>query len=191
VEHATKTLFPNYFNGSEIVIAGKLVDKKLDKLHVEVTASNSKKFLILKRDVPMEPQKVENEVPGGPRPISDGEEDPNHIERLWSYLTVKELLSSWLQSNDKQEKEKLRQKAQALALSYRFLTPFTALKLKKPALHTDRLEEDHGMSAVTGPQTVMQSLRGADMQPGSAAPEAARREEHGPQCPFSLLVRAW
>uniref|UniRef100_A0A250Y668 Inter-alpha-trypsin inhibitor heavy chain H5 n=2 Tax=Castor canadensis TaxID=51338 RepID=A0A250Y668_CASCN len=180
VEHATKTLFPNYFNGSEIVIAGKLVDKKLDKLHVEVTASNSKKFLILKRDVPMEPQKVENEVPGGPRPISDGEEDPNHIERLWSYLTVKELLSSWLQSNDKQEKEKLRQKAQALALSYRFLTPFTALKLKKPALHTDRLEEDHGMSAVTGPQTVMQSLRGADMQP-----EPALKKPYNPRVKIS------
>uniref|UniRef100_U6CWY0 Inter-alpha-trypsin inhibitor heavy chain family, member 5 n=1 Tax=Neovison vison TaxID=452646 RepID=U6CWY0_NEOVI len=56
VEQATRTLFPNYFNGSEIVIAGKLADSKAGQLHVEVTASNSKKFVILKTDVPVEPQ---------------------------------------------------------------------------------------------------------------------------------------
>ncbi|KAM4828654.1 inter-alpha-trypsin inhibitor heavy chain H5 [Thomomys bottae] len=165
VEHATKTLFPNYFNGSEIVIAGKLVDRKLDQLHVEVTASNSKKFLILKTDVPVEPQQVGNDVTGSPRLVGDGEEDANHIERLWSYLTVKELLSSWLQSNNRQEKEQLRQKAQALARNYRFLTPFTSMRLRKLELHTDTLEDPRGMSAVTGPETVVQSLGGTGMQP--------------------------
>ncbi|XP_048223497.1 inter-alpha-trypsin inhibitor heavy chain H5-like [Perognathus longimembris pacificus] len=168
VEHATKTLFPNYFNGSEIVIAGKLVDRKLDQLHVEVTASNSKKFLILKTDVPVEPQKVGNDITGSPRSAGDGEEDSNYIERLWSYLTVKELLSSWLQSNNRQEKEQLRQKAQALAMSSHFLTPFTSMRLRKPQLHTDTLEDPRGMSAVTGPETVVQSLRGTGMQPEPA-----------------------
>ncbi|EHA99722.1 Inter-alpha-trypsin inhibitor heavy chain H5 [Heterocephalus glaber] len=166
VEHATKTVFPNYFNGSEIVIAGKLVDKKTDQLHVEVTASNSKKFVILKTDVPVEPQKVGSGVPGSPSSRGDGEEDPNHIERLWSYLTVKGLLSSWVQSDNEQEKERLRQKAQDLAMSYHFLTPFTSMKLKKLLLHEDTLEVARGMSAVTGPETVMQSLRGSTMQPG-------------------------
>uniref|UniRef100_A0A452U904 Inter-alpha-trypsin inhibitor heavy chain 5 n=1 Tax=Ursus maritimus TaxID=29073 RepID=A0A452U904_URSMA len=41
VEQTTRTLFPNYFNGSEIVIAGKLADRKVGQLHVEVTASNT------------------------------------------------------------------------------------------------------------------------------------------------------
>ncbi|XP_006150108.1 inter-alpha-trypsin inhibitor heavy chain H5 isoform X1 [Tupaia chinensis] len=158
VEHVTKTLFPNYFNGSEIIIAGKLVDKQLDQLHVEVTASNSKKFVVLKTDVPVEPLKAGD----------DSEEDPNHIERLWSHLTMKELMSSWLQSDNEQEKEQLRQKAQALSVSYHFLTPFTSMKLRKPALHTDKPEDAYGMSAATGPATVMQSLRGGtSMQPGS------------------------
>ncbi|XP_005383929.1 PREDICTED: inter-alpha-trypsin inhibitor heavy chain H5 isoform X1 [Chinchilla lanigera] len=166
VEHATKTVFPNYFNGSEIVIAGKLVDRKTDQLHVEVTASNSKKFVILKTDVPVEPQKVRSGVPGSPSSRGDGEEDPNHIEHLWSYLTVKELLSSWLQSDNEQEKERLRQKAQDLAMSYHFLTPFTTMKLRTPVLQENTLEVARGMSAATGPETVMQSLRGASMKPG-------------------------
>ncbi|PNJ57912.1 ITIH5 isoform 5 [Pongo abelii] len=166
VVQATKTLFPNYFNGSEIIIAGKLVDRKLDHLHVEVTASNSKKFVILKTDVPVGPQKAGKDVTGSPRPGGDGERDPNHIERLWSYLTTKELLSSWLQSDDEPEKERLRQRAQALAVSYRFLTPFTSMKLRGPVPRTDGLEEAHGMSAAMGPEPVVQSVRGAGTQPG-------------------------
>ncbi|KAF6130531.1 inter-alpha-trypsin inhibitor heavy chain 5 [Phyllostomus discolor] len=168
VEQATRTLFPNYFNGSEIIIAGKLVDRKMDRLHVEVTASNSKKFVVLKTDVPLEPPKVENDATGSTRPKGDGEEDPNHLKRLWSYLTMKELLNSWLQSDDKREKEQLRQKAQALAVNSRFLTPFTSMKLKKPALQTKKLEESYGMSAAMGPETVTQSLQGSNLQTGPA-----------------------
>uniref|UniRef100_G1RMC2 Inter-alpha-trypsin inhibitor heavy chain 5 n=1 Tax=Nomascus leucogenys TaxID=61853 RepID=G1RMC2_NOMLE len=97
-----QTLFPNYFNGSEIIIAGKLVDRKLDHLHVEVTASNSKKFVILKTDVPVGPQKAGKDSTGSPRPGGDGDGDPNHLD-------------SWLQSDDELEKERLRQQAQALA----------------------------------------------------------------------------
>ncbi|XP_075408523.1 inter-alpha-trypsin inhibitor heavy chain H5 [Tenrec ecaudatus] len=171
VKQATQTLFPNYFNGSEIVIAGKLADRKMDQLHVKVTASNSKKFVVLKTDVPVEPQKEGNNVTGSTRSKGDGQEAPNHIERLWSYLTVKDLLSAWLQTDDEQVKERLRQKAGTLAVNYHFLTPFTSMKLKRPAeeTHADRLEHGYGgMSAVAGPETVMQSLRGANMQPGPA-----------------------
>lgn len=166
VEHATKTLFPNYFNGSEIIIAGKLTNQKLDHLHVEVTASNSKKFVILKKDVPVGPQKVESDVTGRPVADADGKKGSNHIERLWSYLTLKELRSSWLQSSDEQERERLRQQAQALAVNYRFLTPFTSMKLRKSALRVDGLEDTHGMSAAMGPETVMQNLRGGGAQSG-------------------------
>ncbi|XP_075853598.1 inter-alpha-trypsin inhibitor heavy chain H5 [Microcebus murinus] len=170
VEQATKTLFPNYFNGSEIVVAGKLVDRQLDQLHVEVTASNSKKFVILKTDVPVGPQAAGGHPAGSPGPRGDGgAEDPNPLERLWSYLTVKELLSSWLQSNDGREKEQLRQRAQALAVSRRFLMPFTAMRLRRPGLPSGSLEEAHGgVLAAAGPQPVLQSLRGAGTPPESA-----------------------
>lgn len=165
VEHATRTLFPNYFNGSEIIIAGKLVDKEMDRLHVEVTASNSKKFVVLKKDVPVEPRRMGNDVPGSPRPKGGGQEHPNHLERLWSYLTLKELLSSWLQSDEQPERERLRLEVQALAMNHRFLAPFTSMTLKS-APRTETLEDAYGTSAATGPETVMQSLRGAHLQPG-------------------------
>ncbi|XP_068394456.1 inter-alpha-trypsin inhibitor heavy chain H5 [Eschrichtius robustus] len=170
VEHATRTLFPNYFNGSEIIIAGKLVDREVDRLHVEVTASNSKKFVVLKKDVPVEPRRMGNDVPGSPRPKGGGQEDPNHLERLWSYLTLKELLSSWLQSVEEPEREQLRQEVQALAVNHRFLTPFTSMTLKS-APRTETPEDAYGTPMATGPETVMQSLRGAHLQPGPALKE--------------------
>ncbi|XP_036699992.1 inter-alpha-trypsin inhibitor heavy chain H5 [Balaenoptera musculus] len=170
VEHATRTLFPNYFNGSEIIIAGKLVDREMDRLHVEVTASNSKKFVVLKKDVPVEPRRMGNDVPGSPRPKAGGQEDPNHLERLWSYLTLKELLSSWLQSVEGPEREQLRQEVQALAVNHRFLTPFTSMTLKS-APRTETPEDAYGTPAAMGPETVMQSLRGAHLQPGPALKE--------------------
>lgn len=165
VQQATRTFFPNYFNGSEIVIAGKLVDRQLDRLRVEVTASNSKKFVVLKTDVPVEPQRA-----GGPGPEDNGTAGPNPLERLWSYLTVRELLSSWLQSGDGREKERLRQQAQALAVNSRFLTPFTRMRLKKaPGTRQPQRADAVGVSAATGPGTAVQSP-----PPGtSAAPARA------------------
>ncbi|XP_004480128.2 inter-alpha-trypsin inhibitor heavy chain H5 [Dasypus novemcinctus] len=165
VEHATRTLFPNYFNGSEIVVAGKVADRTAGQLHVEVTASNSKKFVVLKTDVPVESQRTGSVFAGSAGPWGDA----NHLERLWGYLTVRELLSSWLRRGDGQEKERLRQKAQSLAVSYHFLTPVTSIRLRDPAGQTRGLEDGSGPAAATGPDdAVMQSLRGASVQPGPA-----------------------
>uniref|UniRef100_A0A667FJ46 Inter-alpha-trypsin inhibitor heavy chain 5 n=1 Tax=Lynx canadensis TaxID=61383 RepID=A0A667FJ46_LYNCA len=168
VERVTRTLFPNYFNGSEIVIAGKLAHRTVERLHVEVTASNSKKFVVLKADVPVEPPEAGNDVAGSARPEGGGAGGPNHVQRLWSYLSTKELLSAWLHSSDERDKERLRQKAQALAVASRFLTPVTSMHLKRSGLQTDKPEDAQSMSAAAGPEPVMQSLRGASPQPGPA-----------------------
>lgn len=172
MEQATRTLFPNYFNGSEMVIAGKLVDRDTDRLHVEVTASNRRKFVVLKTDVPLAPQTAGNDGPAHAGPGGHHAGDPNPLERLWSYLTVKELLSSWLQSDDPQERQQLRQEAQALAVNSRFLTPFTAMRLREspPRPPARGLEEPAGPEAATGPHTVTQSPRGPGPQPGKEAP---------------------
>ena len=173
MERVTRTLFPNYFNGSEIVIAGKLAHRTVERLHVEVTASNSKKFVVLKADVPVEPPEAGNDVAGSARPEGGGAGDPNHVQRLWSYLSTKELLSAWLHSSDERDKERLRQKAQALAVASRFLTPVTSMHLKRSGLQTDKPEDAQSMSAATGPEPVMQSLRGASPQPGNPPGGAA------------------
>ena len=49
VEQVTRTMFPNYFKGSEIIVVGKLVDREKDWLNMEVTASNNKKFVTSRR----------------------------------------------------------------------------------------------------------------------------------------------
>nr|XP_035970260.1 inter-alpha-trypsin inhibitor heavy chain H5 [Halichoerus grypus] len=159
VEHATRTVFPNYFNGSEIVTAGKLADSQAGRLHVEVTASNGQRFVLLKTDVPLEPQQAGR---GG------GAEGRNHVERLWSYLTLKELLSSWRHSGDEREKQRLGQSARTLAVARGFLTPLTALHLRRRALQTPQLEDARGAAAALGPEPVLQRLRGAGGRPGPA-----------------------
>uniref|UniRef100_A0A673TSD3 Inter-alpha-trypsin inhibitor heavy chain 5 n=1 Tax=Suricata suricatta TaxID=37032 RepID=A0A673TSD3_SURSU len=149
VERVTRTLFPNYFNGSEIVVAGKLAHRSVDRLHVEVTASNSRKFLVLKADVPAQPGRGEG-----------GAGAPNPLQRLWSYLRTRELLGAWRHSHDESQREQLGRQAQALAVAASFLTPLTALHLR-----AEELQAPQGVSAAAGPEPVMQSLRGAGPQP--------------------------
>uniref|UniRef100_A0A673TZC1 Inter-alpha-trypsin inhibitor heavy chain 5 n=1 Tax=Suricata suricatta TaxID=37032 RepID=A0A673TZC1_SURSU len=154
VERVTRTLFPNYFNGSEIVVAGKLAHRSVDRLHVEVTASNSRKFLVLKADVPAQ----------APDADEGGAGAPNPLQRLWSYLRTRELLGAWRHSHDESQREQLGRQAQALAVAASFLTPLTALHLR-----AEELQAPQGVSAAAGPEPVMQSLRGAGPQPGNLA----------------------
>lgn len=159
VEQVTQNLFPNYFNGSEIVIAGKLLNRTANNLHVEVTASNSDKYVLLKTDVPID-LSSKNHI----RSTHNGTEDPasdrNYVERAWSYLTIKKLLTSWLKSDDTEEREDLRERAKKLALMYNFITPFTTLKIKELAL-----QAEPPMEIYTGPSTeslgvIVQGLQG-------------------------------
>uniref|UniRef100_A0A672TRK9 Inter-alpha-trypsin inhibitor heavy chain 5 n=1 Tax=Strigops habroptila TaxID=2489341 RepID=A0A672TRK9_STRHB len=140
VEQVTQNFFPNYFNGSEIIIAGKLINRTSDSLHVEVTASNSKKYILLKKDVAIDlPSR--NDISGIPG-LEDGKGDTNYIERAWSYLTIKELLNSQLKSDDSQEKDYLMEKAKSIALTYNFVTPFTVLKMREAGLHPEPRQQD-------------------------------------------------
>uniref|UniRef100_A0A8B9SFH5 Inter-alpha-trypsin inhibitor heavy chain 5 n=1 Tax=Anas platyrhynchos TaxID=8839 RepID=A0A8B9SFH5_ANAPL len=164
VEQVTQNFFPNYFNGSEIIIAGKLINRTSDSLHVEVTASNSKKYILLKTDVAIDlPSKNDiTAVPG----LEDGKGDQNYIERAWSYLTIKELLNSRLKSDDNQEKEYLMEKAKSMALTYNFVTPFTFLKMREAGLHSEPPPEELIRPSTDGIGEKLQSLQGHKAPPG-------------------------
>lgn len=164
VEQVTQNFFPNYFNGSEIIIAGKLINHTSDSLHVEVTASNSKKYILLKTDVAIDLPSTNDirAVPG----LEDGRGDQNYIERAWSYLTIKELLNSRLKSNDDQEKEYLTEKAKSMALAYNFVTPFTYLKMREAGLHSEPPHEELISPSTDGIGEKLQSLQGHKAPPG-------------------------
>ncbi|XP_044284303.1 inter-alpha-trypsin inhibitor heavy chain H5 [Varanus komodoensis] len=157
VAQVTQNLFPNYFNGSEIVIAGKLFNKTANSLHVEVTASNNDKYILLKTDVAID---LSGQTRAGS--TSNGMEnsghDQNYVERTWSYLTIKELLTSWLTSDNKEERANLKERARKLALTYNFVTPFTSLKMKELPVLADLPKEVYAGPSIEGVGEIVQGL---------------------------------
>ncbi|XP_075713586.1 inter-alpha-trypsin inhibitor heavy chain H5 [Rhinoderma darwinii] len=135
VEYITQNMFYNYFNGSEIVVAGKLVNHSNNILHVEIKASNSNKYVILEADVKIEGA-GQNEITGS-EIFEDSKEYRNHIERLWGYLSFKELLTAWHKSDSDVEKDAITRKASEIALKYNFVTPFTLLEVKDYGFQAD------------------------------------------------------
>ncbi|KAG9489883.1 hypothetical protein GDO78_005678 [Eleutherodactylus coqui] len=146
VEYVTQNMFYNYFNGSEIVVAGKLVNQSGDILHVEIKASNNNKYVILEADIKIEGT-GQNEITGS-EIFEDNKEYRSHIERLWGYLTFKELLTAWHKSDSDVEKGAITRKASKLALKYNFVTPFTLLEVKDYGFQAD-VPKDESTSLYT------------------------------------------
>ncbi|KAM4677923.1 inter-alpha-trypsin inhibitor heavy chain H5 isoform 2-T2 [Discoglossus pictus] len=140
VEYVTQNLFFNYFNGSEIVVAGKLINSSSESLHVEITASNNNKYVVLEADVKIEG--IGQVEITGSEVSENGKESKNHIERLWGYLTFKELLTDFYKSQSITEKEEIIDKARKLAVSYNFVTPLTFLEVKDSGFQADLPKEE-------------------------------------------------
>ncbi|XP_026539764.1 inter-alpha-trypsin inhibitor heavy chain H5 isoform X3 [Notechis scutatus] len=166
VEKVTQNFFPNYFNGSEIVIAGKLFNKTAHSLHVEVTASNSDKHVLLKTDVAVD-LSGQNLLEASFVGLPNSSADQNYVERAWSYLTIKELLTSWLKSDNSKEKASLRERAKSLALAYNFVMPFTTLKMKTLPFQVEPPMEVYAGPSAEGIGEIVQGLQGHQVPSGS------------------------
>lgn len=156
VDYVTQNLFTNYFNGSEIVISGKLTNQSAESLHVQVTASNNDRNIILEMDVPLRHLQIETEkhVKAAAAAMAAGVKtlgsvviqelwDPlgsiaeNFVERIWAFLSVKEGLRSRLRSQTSKEREDHTQQAANLSVTYHFLTPLTNMVVEKPEVLAD------------------------------------------------------
>ncbi|XP_071358205.1 inter-alpha-trypsin inhibitor heavy chain H5 [Trachinotus anak] len=156
VQYVTQHMFTNYFNGSEIVIAGKLTNESAESLHVQVTASNNDKSIILETDVPLRHRQIETEkhvkaataamAASAKAPGSGGAQGlgvaldsvaEDFVERVWGFLSVKEGLRSRLRSQTSKEREDHTHQATNLSLTYHFLTPLTNLVVEKPEVMAD------------------------------------------------------
>ncbi|XP_068162661.1 inter-alpha-trypsin inhibitor heavy chain H5 [Antennarius striatus] len=156
VEYVTQHLFTNYFNGSEIVIAGKLTNESAESLHVQVTASNNDKSIILETDVPLRQRQIETEkhvkaavaaITAGTKALEIGIAQglgsalgsiaEDFVERVWGFLSVKEGLRSRLRSQTSKEREDHTQQTTNLSLTYNFLTPLTDLVVETPEVLDD------------------------------------------------------
>ncbi|XP_031422757.1 inter-alpha-trypsin inhibitor heavy chain H6 isoform X2 [Clupea harengus] len=125
----TRSLFPNYFQGSELVVAGRVHPGARD-LGVTLNAFDTKKHLT-----------VENNIPLSGESSPDQEEISGFVRRLWAYFTIKELLLTAENASDPSTRALLEQNATRLSLKYNFVTPVTSLVVVKPDLEEVPTEE--------------------------------------------------
>ncbi|NXG65713.1 ITIH4 inhibitor, partial [Hemiprocne comata] len=125
VEGLTKNNFKLFFEGSEIIVSGK-ISNELDLLPVEIKAQTHTSDLTLKEEANVE----EREQIFQNQTYIFG----NFIERLWAYLTIQQLLEKSISAQEEDQK-KLEAQALELSLRYSFVTPLTSMVVTKPTGH--------------------------------------------------------
>lgn len=181
-----------------------MTNQSAESLHVQVTASNSDKSIILETDVPLQHREVETEThvkaaraamaagarPPGSAPAKElgevlGSILEDFVERLWGFLSVKEGLRSRLRSQTSREREDHIQQATNLSLAYNFLTPLTNMVVEKPSVLADGATAPPTNEAIsTGNEVLSDPV--APAGPGSRPPtlsNAVGEAEH------SVLLR--
>uniref|UniRef100_A0A8C7ZFC1 Inter-alpha-trypsin inhibitor heavy chain H3 n=1 Tax=Oryzias sinensis TaxID=183150 RepID=A0A8C7ZFC1_9TELE len=121
VDFVTTSHFRQLFNGSEIVVAGRLSDNNINNFLVEVSGQGAS---TLDWDV-LYPD--EEYVFG------------DFTERLWAYLTIQQLLEKSTTAGP-DEKVNATAKALDMSLQYSFVTPLTSMVVTKP-------EDEEGTSS--------------------------------------------
>ncbi|XP_029683216.1 inter alpha-trypsin inhibitor, heavy chain 4-like isoform X2 [Takifugu rubripes] len=113
----TKTNFSQYYQGSEIVVAGEISDNGVETFTPQVLAiSNNRRVVFADTNVTVE--------------TGDTASD-SQMQRIWAHLTVKQLLERELQLSGS-EKEDAKNEALKLSLRYGFVTPLTSMVVTKP-----------------------------------------------------------
>ncbi|XP_067288176.1 inter-alpha-trypsin inhibitor heavy chain H3-like [Pseudorasbora parva] len=115
----TKTSFNLYFNGSEIVVSGQITDNSVESFTTEVIAVSKGNNVTYQETV----------MTTDPSDVPP--ENKDFMQRLWAYLTVKQLLERQVILKG-QEKEDEKKEALKLSLKYQFVTSLTSMVVTKP-----------------------------------------------------------
>ncbi|XP_075040292.1 inter-alpha-trypsin inhibitor heavy chain H3-like [Mixophyes fleayi] len=120
----TQSNFKHYFEGDEIVVAGRLTVNDLNSFIVDVKAEGADRSLKYTENVTLQEQEG----------VQKQQEHNfgDFTERLWAYLTIQQLLKKWIYA-DQSERENLTAQALNLSLKYNFVTPLTSLIVTMPA----------------------------------------------------------
>ncbi|KAM6344526.1 inter-alpha-trypsin inhibitor heavy chain H4 [Alca torda] len=122
IEGLTQNNFKLFFEGSEIIVSGK-ISNELDLLPVEIKAQSHTSDLTLKEEANV---KEKEQVFQNQSYIFG-----NFIERLWAYLTIQQLLEKSISAQEEDQKT-LEAQALELSLRYSFVTPLTSMVVTKP-----------------------------------------------------------
>ncbi|XP_071368926.1 inter-alpha-trypsin inhibitor heavy chain H3-like isoform X2 [Centroberyx affinis] len=146
VDFLTTNHFSQLFNGSEIVVAGRLSDNDIVNFLVEVFAKG-----------PEEDFQVQGQASAADWGVIYPEEEyifGDFTKRLWAYLTIQQLLEK-SEVGNQQDKDSAAAKALEMSLQYSFVTPLTSMVVTKPEtedgpgthLIADKLTEDQRQKA--------------------------------------------
>uniref|UniRef100_A0A8C8SSW9 Inter-alpha-trypsin inhibitor heavy chain family member 6 n=1 Tax=Pelusios castaneus TaxID=367368 RepID=A0A8C8SSW9_9SAUR len=117
----TRTLFPNYFHGSELVVAGRVAPGATE-FHIQTVSHGHNGQLSLENDISA------NATEAATFGCSlDLGQIGRFVQRLWAYFTIQDLLQARFRSNDTTARRLLIEKATNLSLKYNFVTPVTSL----------------------------------------------------------------
>ncbi|KAM6474761.1 inter-alpha-trypsin inhibitor heavy chain H6 isoform 1-T1 [Liasis olivaceus] len=128
----TQNLFPNYFQGSELVVVGR-VKPGASKLQVRTRGQGQEGPLNLENDISTNTTEA---APFGC--LGEINKIGHFVQRLWAYFTIQDLLQARFRANDTAARRLLTEKATNLSIKYNFVTPVTSLVVARPEEARDR-----------------------------------------------------
>ncbi|XP_026324350.1 inter-alpha-trypsin inhibitor heavy chain H4-like isoform X3 [Hyposmocoma kahamanoa] len=183
----TKHNFRTYYSGGETVVAGRVADGAVEiSPHIIGICGVDDGFTKKRYEI----------FPKVPVSRNVGEYLP--LERLWAYLTIKQLLDerdAADQPADKEKEDTPEKKALSIALRYEFVTPLTSLVVVKPnatnAVNAESVDKpnDYGFSTISShafnayplqlsaPQFGGAGFQGPPGQPALYRPEAVAMDD--------------
>ncbi|XP_015262960.1 PREDICTED: inter-alpha-trypsin inhibitor heavy chain H3 [Gekko japonicus] len=129
ISDLTQNSFKHFYDGSEIVVAGRIIDNDLNFFTTEVKAHGAFDDLTFSEQADIEETA---------KALEDQKyifED--YIEKLWAYLTINQLLEKRTTATG-YEKSNLTAEALEMSLKYKFVTPLTSMVVTKPEDNEDK-----------------------------------------------------
>lgn len=129
----TEDTFPVVYNGTEIVICGFL-HKPEGRFQAEIKGLKKSGEI----DLVFETEDVTNfvieaEEEEGKSVLSGPRDYAGIVERMWAYVTIKQLLKEKeREANNEKKSEELKQKIIDMSLKYKLVTPLTSMVVTKP-----------------------------------------------------------
>ncbi|KAM9134184.1 LOW QUALITY PROTEIN: inter-alpha-trypsin inhibitor heavy chain H3-like [Pangshura tecta] len=125
----TQNNFNHYYDGSEIVVAGRIIDNHLNSFTADVKAQGANNDVTFIEQVDIEDTA---------KALQDQEYIfGDYIERLWAYLTIQQLLEKHISAQE-ENRRNLAAEALELSLKYKFVTPLTSMAVTKPEDNEDK-----------------------------------------------------
>lgn len=159
--HVAPKLFPGYFQGSELVVAGKL-EPGTERLRIRASGRGDEGELHADTEVVANVTELPPGCPQRPAALLGA-----FVRRLWAFVTIQELLRAQLAANSTAARRRLAAEATELSLLYHFVTPFTSLVVVTP-----------GDGGLTSPPSFTTNGP-AGTADGAVTAAATARGEHG------------